>query len=93
MIVRFAALLLTLGATSIAAHAQEFSAAARAQPILATARLASQGIGYSVVYQEPGRSAFHRIKVVCTVGQVSATAQCPSAAHYAFCPTAQIVCR
>src|SRR3712207_7476399 len=76
------------------AQAQDLRAAGRSEPIRAFSRLASQGIGYSVLYQAPGTPAGpYRVKVVCTIGQVSATALCPTANYDSFCPTAQIVCR
>jgi hypothetical protein len=73
------------------AYAQSIQTAAPGGPIRAFTRSASHGIGYSVLYQ--GAGAPYRVKVVCTVGQLSATAQCPSADYIAFCPNAQIVCR
>jgi hypothetical protein len=76
------------------AEAQEVRTVSRSEPIRALYKPASEGIGYSVLYQPPGGAAqSYRVKVVCTFDQVSATAQCPSVDYYAFCPSAQIVCR
>lgn len=84
--------MLVLAGTVSVASAQGLSPST--QPVLATARLASQGIGYSVVYHQAGAPQLsYRVKVVCTVGQLSATAQCPSPRHEAHCPAAVIVCR
>jgi hypothetical protein len=91
MIGRRISIALALCGTISGANAQSLQTAARGEPIRAFSRLASNGIGYSVLYQGP--SAPYRVKVVCTVGQLSATALCPSANYVAFCPTAQIVCR
>jgi hypothetical protein len=91
MTIRRVSMALALCATISGANAQSVQTAARVEPIRAFSRLASNGIGYSVLYQGP--SAPYRVKVVCTVGQLSATALCPSGNYDAFCPTAQIVCR
>jgi len=91
---RLVAVVLACGATFSTAHAQVVTMTTRGQPVRAIARLASQGLGYSVVYQDVGALApSYRVKVVCTFGQLSAMAQCPSLSHDAYCPTAQIVCR
>jgi hypothetical protein len=91
MTFRLLSIALALGAAISGANAQSLDTAARAEPIRAFSRLASNGIGYSVLYQGP--SAPYRVKVVCTVGQLSATALCPSANYVALCPTAEILCR
>ena len=94
MHIRLAAFVLAIGAMSSGLHAQSFETRARVEPVRATARLATQGIGYSVVYQDPAvPTGPYRVKVVCTVGQISAIAQCPTTSHDAHCPMAQIVCR
>jgi hypothetical protein len=91
---RLGLLAVALGTTLSAAQAQQTAVVTRAEPVRAISRLASQGIGYSVVYEDPAApGGRYRVKVVCTVGQLSAFAVCPSAAHDAFCPTAQIACR
>ena len=90
MTIRLVSMALALYAAISGANAQSVQTA-RGEPIRAFSRLASNGIGYSVLYQGP--TAPYRVKVVCTVGQLSATALCPSGNYDAFCPTAQIVCR
>lgn len=91
---RLIAVVLALGAATSVAHAQQVTVVTRAQPVRAISSLASNGIGYSVAYAEPGGSiGAYRIKVVCTVGQVSAVAHCPTVRHEAHCPAALIVCR
>jgi hypothetical protein len=93
MSIRLTALALALSATSSSLHAQQV-ATTPVEPIRATTRLAAQGIGYSVVYQDPRLPAGpFQVKVVCTVGQLSAVAHCPTVGHDAHCPTAQIFCR
>ena len=90
MTIRLVSMALALYAAISGANAQSVQTAARGEPIRAFSRLASNGIGYSVLYQGP--TAPYRVKVVCTVGQLSETALCQSGNYYAFCPTAQIVC-
>lgn len=94
MRIRITAVVLALGAATSVAHAQQVTVVSRAQPVRVISSLASNGIGYSVAHQPPGDlTGAYRIKVVCTVGQVSAIAHCPTARHEAHCPAALIVCR
>ena len=91
---RLLSIALALSATTSAASAAELGRVTRGQPVRAIASLASHGIGYSVLYQNPGAPAGpYRIKVVCRVGQVSAAAYCPTPSYYAYCPDALITCR
>jgi hypothetical protein len=84
---------LALSAMSSAAGAAELGRVSRGEPVRAFSRLASHGIGYSVLYQDPSAPAGpYRIKVVCRVGQVSAAAYCPTASYLAYCPDALITC-
>ena len=91
---RLLCLALALSATTSAAGAAELGRVTRGQPVRAFSSLASHGIGYSVLYQDPSAPAGpYRIKVVCRVGQVSAAAYCPTSSYYAYCPDALIACR
>ena len=82
---------LTLGP---AASAAELTIASRGQPGRAVARLADQGIGYSVVHQPAGLSPRgFRVHVTCTIDESFAQTYCPSAAYISACPRARIACR
>jgi hypothetical protein len=66
----------------------------RGQPGRAVARLATQGIGYSVLHLGPGVAAqSYRVHVTCTISDTFSQTSCPTAAYEAYCPSAEIVCR
>jgi hypothetical protein len=58
------------------------------------ARLANQGLGYSVAH---GPSAIaplpYRVHVTCTIDESFAQTYCPTAAYYSSCPRARIACQ
>jgi hypothetical protein len=86
----FIAFALALAASSAAQAQQLVVLQGRNAP--AVARLASEGIGYSVVQGPATRRGF-RVQLACTVAYRNATSYCPTAAHDSYCPQARIVCR
>ncbi|MXQ14718.1 hypothetical protein [Microvirga makkahensis] len=63
-------------------------------PERAIARLAEQGLGYSVLHEGIGvPQRGYRVHVTCTVTETFAQTYCPTPAYEAHCPSAAIVCR
>jgi len=63
-------------------------------PERAVARLADQGIGYSVLHEAIGvPQRGYRVHVTCTVPETFAQAYCPTPAYISYCPSARIICR
>lgn len=63
-------------------------------PERAIARLADQGLGYSVLHESlaaPQRG--YRVHVTCTITETFAQTYCPTPAYESYCPSATIVCR
>jgi hypothetical protein len=89
------AIALALSVVSSAAQAQRINVVVRGQPVQAIARLASEGIGYSVVHVPVGTAPrSYRVIMACTVGPSrNAVAHCPTPAHSAYCTDrARLVC-
>ena len=93
----------TLGS---AASAADLTILSRGQPGRAMARLADQGIGYSVVHEPTGVSPrAYRVHVTCTIDESFAQTYCPTAGlilglaealtagYVSSCPRAKIACR
>ena len=81
----------TLGSTASAA---DLTILSRGQPGRAMARLADQGIGYSVVHEPTGVSPrAYRVHVTCTIDESFAQTYCPTAGYVSSCPRAKIACR
>jgi hypothetical protein len=77
-----------------AASAADLTFAARGQAGRAVARLADQGLGYSVVHEPTGLSPRgYRVHVTCTIGERFAQTYCPTANYVSSCPRATIACR
>jgi hypothetical protein len=94
MFLRLLSVALALSTAASGAHAQTIDVVIGGQPMRATARLATQGIGYSVVRQPRGvEPRSYRVLLVCTVDGRNATADCPTPAHQAYCPYGRIVCQ
>jgi hypothetical protein len=94
MALRLLSVALALSTAASAVYAQTVDLVIGGQPIRATARLATQGIGYSVVRQPIGvEPRSYRVLLVCTVDGRNATANCPAPAHLAYCPYGIIVCQ
>jgi hypothetical protein len=63
-------------------------------PERVVARLADQGIGYSVLHEAVGvPQRGYRVHVTCTITETFAQTYCPSPAYISYCPSARIVCR
>jgi len=79
---------------SAAASAADLTLVTRSQPGRAVARLADQGLGYSVVHEPAGRSFRpYRVHVTCTIDESFAQTYCPTANYVSSCPRATIACR
>lgn len=64
------------------------------QPTQAIVRLATQGLGYSVIHRNLGPvPAPHRVHVTCTIDESFAVTFCPTVNYDAICPRATIACR
>lgn len=91
-------ILLALAGTG--AHAADYGRVARdryvrvTQPTQAIVRLATQGLGYSVLHQSPAPVfAPYRVHVTCTIDESYAETFCPTVNYDAYCPRAKIACR
>jgi hypothetical protein len=60
----------------------------------AIARLAEQGLGYSVLHDTPGLpQRSYRVHVTCAIDESFVQTYCPTAQYVASCPSAKIVCQ
>jgi len=67
--------------------------ATRIQPDRAIARLADQGLGYSVLHDTPsGPQGFYRVHVTCAIDESFMQTYCPTPAYVSSCPRARIYC-
>ncbi|WP_414472300.1 hypothetical protein [Microvirga sp. M2] len=67
---------------------------APAFPERAIARLADQGLGYSVLHEAVGvPQRGYRVHVTCTITETFGQTYCPTPAYISYCPSARIVCR
>ncbi|WP_262271132.1 MULTISPECIES: hypothetical protein [Microvirga] len=65
----------------------------RLQPGRAIARLADQGLGYSVLHDAPsGPQGFYRVHVTCAIDETFMQTYCPTPAYVSACPRARIAC-
>lgn len=63
-------------------------------PERAVARLADQGLGYSVLHEAVGvPQRGYRVHVTCTITETFGQTYCPTPAYVASCPSARIACR
>jgi hypothetical protein len=63
-------------------------------PERAIARLADQGLGYSVLHEPLGvPQRGYRVHVTCTITETFRQTYCPAPAYVATCPNAVIACR
>jgi len=63
-------------------------------PERAIARLADQGLGYSVLHEAVGvPQQSYRVHVTCTITETFRQTYCPTPAYVASCPNAAIVCQ
>jgi hypothetical protein len=65
----------------------------RIQPDRAIARLADQGLGYSVLHDAPsGPQGFYRVHVTCAIDESFMQTYCPTPVYASYCPRARIYC-
>ncbi|MGO4526704.1 hypothetical protein AB4097_17805 [Microvirga sp. 2MCAF35] len=90
---------LTAGLVGSAAQAADVRTVSRfettriVQPGRAIARLADQGLGYSVLHDSPsGPQGFYRVHVTCAIDESFMQTYCPTAAYVSSCPRARIDC-
>jgi hypothetical protein len=84
-----------LGSAAQAADVTAFTRTetSRLQPGRALARLADQGLGYSVLHDVPGvPQRSYRVHVTCAIDESFMQTYCPTPAYASFCPSARIVC-
>ena len=82
------------GMLGFGAQAADLTTVVRAQPDRAVVRIATQGLGYSVLHDVPGvPQRSYRVHVTCTIGERFAQTYCPTPQYDAICPSATIVCR
>ncbi len=96
----FAATTVLMALTGAGAEAADYGRVTRdrytpiAQPTRPIVRLATQGLGYSVLHQNLGPvPAPHRVHVTCTIDESYAVTFCPTVNYEASCPRATIACR
>jgi hypothetical protein len=89
--------LLALAFVSVLSGAQaaDYAATVRSsQSTWAVVRLATQGLGYSVLHQNLSPlPAPNRVHVTCTIDESFAATFCPTQVYEAHCPNARIICR
>jgi hypothetical protein len=91
---RLISLILAIGALSSGGHAADLTMVTRSETGRAIARLATQGLGYSVLHDVPGiPQRSYRVHVTCTITERFAQTYCPTPQYEAYCPGAKIVCR
>ncbi len=65
----------------------------RTAPDRALARLADQGLGYSVLHDVPGvPQRSYRVHVTCAIDESFMQTYCPTTQYVASCPRARIDC-
>jgi hypothetical protein len=95
--IRFAMAALALGLMHTGAGAfdlteERFDARIGGRAVPVTARLAEEGLGYSVLRNVPDRRGRYLVQVTCREGRHARTI-CPTPVYAAICPTARIRCR
>jgi len=80
-------------ALSAGASAADLTVASRPEAVRAIAKPATQGIGYSVLYDAGTRTRSYRVHVICMEDETFAVAHCPSVTYQASCPRAGVLCR
>ena len=65
----------------------------RVQATRPIARLADQGLGYSVLHDVPGvPQRGYRVHVTCAIDESFMQTYCPTPVYVSYCPSAHIVC-
>jgi hypothetical protein len=84
---------LAAGVFGPAAQSAELTMVTRAQPDRAIPRLATQGLGYSVLHAVPGvPQRSYRVHVTCAIDESFMQTYCPTPVYEAYCPSARIAC-
>jgi hypothetical protein len=84
--------LMHTGAGALDLTEERFDARIGGRAVPVTARLAEEGLGYSVLQGVPDRRGRYLVHVTCREGR-HARAACPTPVYAAICPTARIACR
>jgi len=87
-----AVLALTASDAGAFSTTERFIARIDGRTVPMTARLATEGLGYSVVQEVPDARGRFRVHVTCREGGFR-RALCPTPVHEAYCPMARIACR
>ena len=84
---------LAAGVFGPAAQSAELTMVTRAQPDRAISRLATQGLGYSVLHAVPGvPQRSYRVHVTCAIDESFMQTYCPTPVYVSSCPRARITC-
>ena len=84
-----------MGSAALAADMSTFIAvqSTRVQTTRPIARLADQGLGYSVLHDVPGvPQRGYRVHVTCAIDESFMQTYCPTPVYVSACPRARIVC-
>ena len=79
------------GAGAFGLTMEQFTAVVDGRAVPMTARLADEGLGYSVLQDLPDSRGRYRVHVTCREGR-HVRAACPTPAYLAYCPIAKIAC-
>lgn len=84
---------LAAGVIGSPAQSAELTTVTQAQPSRAISRLATQGLGYSVLHEVPGiPQRSYRVHVTCAIDESFMQTYCPTPVYEAYCPSARIAC-
>ena len=84
---------LAAGAIGSSAQSAELITVTQAQPSRAISRLATQGLGYSVLHEVPGiPQRSYRVHVTCAIDESFMQTYCPTQVYVSACPRARITC-
>ncbi len=84
---------LAAGAIGSSAQSAELTTVTQAQPSRAISRLATQGLGYSVLHEVPGiPQRSYRVHVTCAIDESFMQTYCPTPVYVSSCPRARITC-
>jgi len=84
---------LAVGMLGSAAQSADVTTITSTQPSRAISRLATQGLGYSVLHETPGvAQRSYRVHVTCAIDESFLQTYCPTPVYEAYCPSARIAC-
>lgn len=102
MKIRWMCAMLVASLLGSGAHAADVAVVTRSQSTRVTAvqpdqpiaRLATRGLGYSVLHEMAGiPQRSYRVHVTCAIDETFMQTYCPTTQYEAYCPNAKIVCR